>query len=295
VFSFRKSIGGADFSLVLQDGLHSRLKDSSLLAPFRRGRKSTAATLTVPSAPPGVNGANAHLLKEIAAINWYHTLDFGNGVVTPGAFDLKPLLPRYHLPESVKGLRVLDVACFDGYFAFEFEKRGAAEVVAVDVASMADVDLAPSVRRRLSTEELNRPTGFGFELAKRVYGSKVRRELISVYDLSPERLGSFDIVFCGSLLLHLLNPFKALERMRSVVRGYAHLADYYDPGLPSGMTYYRGGTDNYVWWSFSLGVLERMIRDAGFERVELRDTFTLAERGCSGHVQHAVFNAFPNS
>jgi 2-polyprenyl-3-methyl-5-hydroxy-6-metoxy-1,4-benzoquinol methylase len=34
---------------------------------------------------------------------------------------------------------------------------------------------------------------------------------MSVYDLSPERVGRFDVVVCGSLLLHMRDPARALE------------------------------------------------------------------------------------
>ena len=41
----------------------------------------------------------------------------------------------------------------------------------------------------------------------------------SVYDLDPERDGRFDVVVCGSLLLHLRDPVRALEAIRGVCAG----------------------------------------------------------------------------
>ena len=55
-------------------------------------------------------------------------------------------------------------------------------------------------------------------MAARCLGSAVRREFINVYDLSPERVGTFDVVVCGTLLLHLRDPFRALAAIRSVCR-----------------------------------------------------------------------------
>jgi hypothetical protein len=43
----------------------------------------------------------------------------------------------------------------------------------------------------------------------------------NVYDLHPATLGTFDVVFCGSLLLHLQNPLAALHRVRAVTRDIA--------------------------------------------------------------------------
>src|SRR5208282_1788845 len=84
---------------------------------------------------------------RIAEIDWYHTIDLGGGLLTPGAFDHGPILSRYPIPERLDGLRVLDVATFDGYWAFEMEKRGAREVVALDLSCVGDLDL-PRNRRK---------------------------------------------------------------------------------------------------------------------------------------------------
>ena len=49
-----------------------------------------------------------------------------------GWFDLRPFVADYHLPERMDGMRVLDVGTWDGFWAFEFERRGA-EVVGLDI------------------------------------------------------------------------------------------------------------------------------------------------------------------
>ena len=53
-------------------------------------------------------------------------------------------------------------------------------------------------------------------MAKEALGSKVERRFINIYDLSPETVGTFDVVVCGTLLLHLRDPFRALAAVRSV-------------------------------------------------------------------------------
>jgi tRNA (mo5U34)-methyltransferase len=150
---------------------------------------------------------------------WYHTLELPHGVVTPGWFDLRGLVARLPWPQ-VAGLRCLDVATWDGFFAFELERRGAAEVVATDIASHADWDHLPGTEEFSADfhESVIGEKGRGFEVAARCLGSSVRREMINVYDLSPERVGEFDVVVCGALLLHLRDPFRALAAIRSVCR-----------------------------------------------------------------------------
>jgi tRNA (mo5U34)-methyltransferase len=148
---------------------------------------------------------------------WYHCIDLGGGLVTNGWFDLRPIVD--HLPwPDVAGKRCLDVGTYDGFLAFELERRGASEVVATDIPNHADWDWLPRDRAKgvAYLESVAGQKGEGFELAAEALGSRVHREFINVYDLSPERLGSFDLVVCGSLLLHLRDPYRALEAIRGV-------------------------------------------------------------------------------
>src|SRR2546430_9034820 len=63
------------------------------------------------------------LADRVAQLEWYHTLNLPGGVFTKGFFDHRPVLDRYCLPPTFSGHRVLDVGTFDGFFAFEFERR----------------------------------------------------------------------------------------------------------------------------------------------------------------------------
>ena len=73
--------------------------------------------------------------------------------------------------------------------------------------------------------------GRGFEIAAAAFGSKVEKIEASVYELDPATHGEFDFVFMGSLLLHLRDPIKALECVRSVCRGSLLTIDAVDPWL----------------------------------------------------------------
>jgi tRNA (mo5U34)-methyltransferase len=224
----------------------------------------------VPSSDPEIRA----LQERVAKIDWYHSIDLGNGIVTPGKVDHRAQLPLYHLPKSLKGMRCLDVASMDGFWAFEMERRGADEVVAIDVARRIDVDLPYGVRDELIRAGKDAPASGGFGLAHEVLGSKVKKHSVSVYDLSPEVLGEFDFVFLSDLLLHLRDPQLALERVRSVCRGTVHVADVCDPDLErfgdlclaeyplwvSGKYFY--------WWRMNVNTIKRMLQVAGFEVVE---------------------------
>lgn len=243
-----------------------------------------------PLADSARDAADAARRAEVAAIDWYHVLDLGDGLVTPGAFDLRAKVGEYRLPARLDGLRCLDAATFDGFWAFEMERRGAGEVVAIDLEHFADLDLPRSARAQMAAEDLAAPIGKGFAVAHRLLGSRVRRQVCSLYDLSPERTGMFDVVFCASVLLHLQNPMRALERLASVTRGRAIITDYVDPNVPAGTLAYEGGTIRCTWWRFSPDVLHRMIEDAGFRNVREVNRFPL-DPARHGSIPHAVFHA----
>ena len=162
-------------------------------------------------------------LPEAVAANrlWYHTLELAPDVVTPGWFDLRPIVERMPWPD-VAGRRCLDVGTYDGFLAFELERRGAAEVVATDIGGEEEWDWYPELREagpRALADLMGPEKGRGFRVAAEALGSSVERVELSVYDLDPDRMGRFDVVVCGSLLLHLRDPLRALEAIRSVCSG----------------------------------------------------------------------------
>jgi tRNA (mo5U34)-methyltransferase len=283
--------GGVSIVVSVDKRLNSRIRrflpggHTRSAANGSAGQKAHSGVL---SASPA---ADPRLVEAASRIDWYHTLEFG-GIVTRGAFDHRPILSSYPLPENLKGKRVLDVATFDGYWAFEFERRGASEVVAIDLEHFGQLDLAEPIRRRLPPERLEgRKTGAGFRLAAEALGSRVRRETISVYDLTPERVGHFDFVYVSSLLLHLKCPVKALERVRGVTKGEAMIVDCFDPRIPAGMIFAAEPNELCVWWNFSLEALEQMIRTAGFDNVEMLTRFPIGHRGERANIWHAAFRA----
>lgn len=151
---------------------------------------------------------------------WYHTIEVAPGVTTPGWFDLRPIVDDLPWPD-VRGKRCLDVGTSDGFLAFELERRGAEEVVAVDLADHLQWDW-PEHLRAGGVEYLNAVAGpekgIGVRIAHDLLGSNVQIRDLSTYDLSPETVGEFDVVVCGSLLLHLRDPMRALAAIRSVCR-----------------------------------------------------------------------------
>ena len=111
--------------------------------------------------------------------NWYHTLDLGHGIRTPGVDDTPRKLETLHMPDDLQGQSVLDVGAWDGFFSFEAERRGARDVLATDSFCWSG--------EGWGSKE-------GFDLARQMVDSKVRDKEISVDDLSPQTVGVFDLV-----------------------------------------------------------------------------------------------------
>lgn len=142
----------------------------------------------------------------VASRSWYHSIDLGNGVVTPG----HPWGPR--LWDNVRktrsridysGKRVLDIGSFDGMWAFEAERLGASLVVATDCI-------------------LN---GLGnFLFCREALHSNVipfyNVNSYSLYDhlaVAVEEFGRFDIIQHLGMFYHVQDPMLTLRQSRSVL------------------------------------------------------------------------------
>jgi len=131
---------------------------------------------------------------------WYHQIELAPGIVTPGVHDSADELARLDtlgLPRDCSGLRVLDIGCRDGFFAFEMERRGAREVVGIDYAE---------------------PDITGFSVAAKILASDVQYVVENVYYLDPKKYGTFDLVLFLGVVYHLRHPMLALDHLRSVTK-----------------------------------------------------------------------------
>jgi tRNA (mo5U34)-methyltransferase len=203
---------------------------------------------------------------------WYHSIEVAPEVVTPGLFDLRPIVAGLPWPD-VRGKRCLDVGSSDGFLAFELERRGAAEVVAVDLAVHEQWDwerhigeLGPRYLRHVAGPE----PGVGFRVARELLGSAVRREQLSVYELTPDGVGEFELVVCGSLLLHLRDPLGALAAIRSVCRDRFLSTNQVDLGRSlwsrrRPLVRLDGTSGITQWWLPNAAGHRQMLLAAGFE------------------------------
>src|ERR1700690_2219905 len=100
---------------------------------------------------------------------WYHTIDLGDGLITPGMYDYRETISAFRFPEDMLGMTVLDVGSATGFFAFEFERRGA-RVVSVELPSLRDLDCFPGQDIQVSLRKIELmifPDGLDLESRRR--------------------------------------------------------------------------------------------------------------------------------
>jgi tRNA (mo5U34)-methyltransferase len=234
------------------------------------------------------------LQDQVKALDWYHTIDLGSGVITPGQ-SRSPVLKPPMLPDF-RGKTVLDIGAWDGLYSFTAERSGARRVVALDHyvwgvdfdrrnrywAECAARGEFPDPDRDMDFWNSELPRKRPFELARRALGSTVEDVVgdFMTMDLTP--LGSFDVVLVLGVLYHMPDPFGALRRVRRLVSGMAvieteavEVQDHPNDGLllfTPGDEMNKGDYGN--WFAVSEDALHAMCRAAGFSSVK-----TIGERG----------------
>ena len=144
----------------------------------------------------------SHLQARIDAVNWYHEFDFGNGLKARSMTDVEvhrhiwKFIERHLDAVDFSDKSVLDIGCWDGYWSFYAERRGARSVLATDDHTQ------------------NWAARGGLLLARELLGSAVEvNDEVSVYELETLNR-KFDIILFLGVYYHLFDPFYALAQIR---------------------------------------------------------------------------------
>jgi hypothetical protein len=258
---------------------------------------------------------------EVQRYFWYHAIDLGDGLVTPGMFDYRSEWARFALPESFADATVLDAGPATGFFSFECARRGA-RVSCIELPSLRELDRFPgqTVEQSLlkiehmmfagdstgthSEEELYRLLLEGpYRFCEKRLGVKVERRYLNVYDVSPECFGfgngrgdGFDWVLAGDIFVHTLYPLKALAALASVCRGTLAIVERI-PGSSTdvpAMLYTGGarpGEDDVNWWLPNRSCLEQLLRKLGFREVREAGRHTAIVQSSGFAVERTVLHA----
>jgi tRNA (mo5U34)-methyltransferase len=221
---------------------------------------------------------------------WYHVIELEPGVVTPGWIDLRPHVEATRLPADLSGQRALDIGTFDGFWAFELERRGAS-VIGIDIDQIPPPDTPQSRWAEVQEQLAGSVPGTGFELLRRWFGSDAERRSVNVYDLDQEAVdGPVDLVFVGAILQHLRDPVGALERVREVLRpgGSLVLFEPVDHKLSKRsepMARLRIAETIWTWWYPNRACLLDWVLTAGFTEVqELATSVVVDSTGTKQHL-----------
>jgi tRNA (mo5U34)-methyltransferase len=249
-----------------------------------------------------------------AGAAWYHTIPLRPDVRTAGVFDHTPYLHQYGFPDRLSALSVLDIGASDGFFSFEFERRGAASVTAVDTNSYdGAVAISPSPSHAAAYEQKYRslrdanmqfadvyeacgvPPGHNFLAARSLLGSSVVFENGSIYDL-PGRGRRYDLVFCGDLMEHLKNPLLALENLAAVTQKVCVISlssVLPDSVSPHHTMKYVGNVSGGAFFHFTADAFREALLASGFAQVDIVSRFGLPNVRLGTTNSHAIYHCVP--
>jgi len=146
---------------------------------------------------------------------FYHTMDIPGYGVVQGGWDLRGMERAYLGNVDFRNKRVLEVGPASGFFSFYMERQGA-EVVCIDIGEGEPRDAAPFAgkqpEQRSSGLGWTRRRDNAFWFAHRMFNSNVRVVYGNVYKV-PQTIGPVQIATFGNVLLHLRDPFLALQQV----------------------------------------------------------------------------------
>lgn len=231
------------------------------------------------------------LKDEVSQLIWYHTIDLGHGIVTPGIYDHRQYLDFYGIPDDLSGKSSLDIGTASGFFSFEMEKRGA-KGTATELPNWMDHDFGALYKPDRPLDVLENYLQKPFELAAKVLNSRLKKRQINIYDISPQVLGTFDLVFCSSVLLHLTDPLKALHNIQRVTKEMAIVATgIFLDEKEEPRAQFSGHKGGATWWLPNRACLEAMIQSAGFKHWEWFSEFRLDYSDGKPGTMHGVVRA----
>ena len=193
------------------------------------------------------------LQDRINAIQWFHSIDLGDGIITPGAISLERLKPIADaIPQDLTDQTVLDIGAWDGYYSFLAEQRGARRVISLEPNALGD----PYYHQ----------TDDGFNLAKEVLHSNVIRWTRPLEDLHDHPF-KFDVVFFFGVYYHLKDPILGFDIAAQLTRELLLVegdALFYPAAL---MLYDFDEKDKSKTWRFTKPLVSLMLKQRGFKSV----------------------------
>ncbi len=235
------------------------------------------------------------IIQAVAAIpHWFHSIDFGHDIVTPGDKSpetLQKQLAELDLP-NLQGKTVLDIGAWDGFYTWTAERLGASRVVSLDhFVWMLNREKATQIQSEwqkngttpipfestAAWEPDKLPGKRGYDLACKVFNSQAESYIGDYLTVDYEELGGpFDVVFYLGVLYHMRNPILALEKVAAatkevaIIETEACLPNYFtDETLCQFFERDELNGDFTNWWIPTEKAIVGLCRAAGFSRVKI--------------------------
>lgn len=229
------------------------------------------------------------VVTDLADCYFYHTMDIPGYGHVEGEWDLRDGIRAYLGNVDLKGKRVLEMGTASGFIGFYMERQGA-EVIGYDLSEGQDWDVVPFARYdhedflRKRKDHIRRINN-AYWLSHRALGSHNKMVYGSVYSI-PKEIGAVDVSTLGSILLHVRDPFLALQRTLALTRETVIVTDRarlitfptgigayarFLPGKLMGPSIkflpdWRRCDPKETWWRLSPRIISEFVGVLGFEK-----------------------------
>ena len=214
-------------------------------------------------------------------------MDIPNHGLVSGEWDLRGREPAYFGNIDFKNKTVLEIGPASGHLCFAMEKLGA-DMTIYDLSVEQKWDIVPyedgKYKEHISDhQEHIQKLNNGFWFAHKAFQSKAKAVYGTVYEL-PESVGQFDICTFGAVLLHLRDPFLAMERVAAHAKESMVVTEF-APGLKGWFMMLLGRlagsrlvrflpnakkNDPFAtWWSLSPEFVSEVLNILGFPYTEI--------------------------
>ena len=136
--------------------------------------------------------SNEQVENWVKSQSWYQTIRVNADIVTPGNFDVSRRLALLDFG-NLSGKSVLDIGCNSGLHSFEAKRHNAEKVVGIDIAE-----------KRLEQANI---------LAAIM---QLDVDFHNMSFLQADQLGSFDTVFCFSVVTEVTDIIQSLQKLKEL-------------------------------------------------------------------------------
>jgi tRNA (mo5U34)-methyltransferase len=242
---------------------------------------------------PLPSGLSPDELREyVGRMGWYHQIDLGNGVLTPGMKSQRDIAREWELFAlgDLTGKSVLDIGGVDGAYAFLAERNGADRVAVLDHYLWAtDPDhyariyhahieagmIPPAPHESEAWHQDTLPARWRFDTARQALHSRVEGIVQDFTECDLAAVGQWDIVAYLGVLYHMPDPVRVLRRVAAVTRDQAIIETeaMFIRGHPEALwRFFPHGELNHDrsnWWVPNIDALLGLVGAAGFSNAEV--------------------------